>query len=361
MANDRFIELLTKKLSDEISSSESEEFKCLVDSDEACRQQYNFFKTYWVVHDEQYSNSDLMFQRVKSKIGVEEKDAEEDTETESPRKMFTFLRSVAAIFIAATGLALFWYFYGRNIKLTPTVNLSNTETPAGSKSKIVLSDGSIVLLNSETTLRYPDSFDGSPTREVYLNGEAFFEVIKDHQHPFIVHSGKMSIKVLGTSFNVKAYANEAVSETTLIKGAIEVTLADRPSDRIYLKPNEKLILGTPKGNKKARHTHLAAIIPDSAHSKYTLTNLTYFRPNDTTIVETSWTNNKLVFKDEAFVALANQMERWYGLKFTFKNDKLKDYPFTGIFDREDINQALRALELIEPFQYKIKNQIVYIY
>src|ERR1019366_6846207 len=110
------------------------------------------------------------------------------------------------------------------------------KSPSRVKSKIVLSDGSVVTLNSETTLRYPAEFNGQ-TREVYLDGEAFFDVAKDHKHPFIVHAGKMNVRVLGTAFNIKSYANDATSETTLIRGAIEVTMSDRPSDRIILKPN----------------------------------------------------------------------------------------------------------------------------
>jgi ferric-dicitrate binding protein FerR (iron transport regulator) len=96
-------------------------------------------------------------------------------------------------------------------------------------------------------------------------------------------------------------------------------------------------------------------------TKYALTNLTYFKSNDTTIVETSWVGNKLVFKDENFGELANQMERWYGVKIKFKNDNLKDYHFTGIFEKESVLQAMSALQMIEPFHYKVKNESVYIY
>jgi ferric-dicitrate binding protein FerR (iron transport regulator) len=356
MVNNRFIELLAKKLSAEIDDDELEEFKNLLANDDDCRRHYNFFKTYWVTDEEQYSNTDQMFQRIKNKIGV----PEEPLSAVKKHKPAVFWYSIAAVFLLGACFILCFVIYKGNQAFTGVVKLEKTVTPIGTKSKIVLSDGSVVLLNSETSFRYPLSFRGAHNREVYLNGEAFFEVSKDHHHPFIVHTGKMSVKVLGTTFNIKSYANETSSETTLIRGAIEVTLADRPSDRIILKPNEKLILGSPSLKNK-KNKRLNSLINYNPHTKYTLTNLTYFKSNDTTIVETSWTNNKLVFKDEDFYTLTNEMERWYGLKFKFKNDKLKDFPFTGIFDKEDINQALHALELIEPFKYKIKNQTVYIY
>ncbi|WP_295721147.1 FecR family protein [Mucilaginibacter sp.] len=363
MVNERFIELLAKKLSDEIDAGELEEFSFLIANDEACRQQNNFFKIYWVKNEEQYSNTELMFQRIRSKIEVPEKDTEE-TETgviaNSYKSSRIVIRSIAAILIAGVCIFAAYNFWGYNLKDLRVADLQQKKTPSRVKSKIYLSDGSIVTLNSETTLKYPPTFKGS-TREVYLNGEAFFDVAKDHRHPFIVHAGNMSIKVLGTAFNVKSYKNDLTSETTLIRGAIEVTLADRPSDRIILKPNEKLILKSTTFKKHIINRNLVAQTPDTAKTSYALTNLTYLRSNDTTVVETSWVNNRLVFKDEDFNELANKMERWYGIKVKFKNSAAKDYHFTGVFEKESVTQALSALQLIESFSYKYKNETVYIY
>jgi len=360
MVKERFIELLTKKLSDEINADELEEFNYFLLNDNECRQQYNFFKTYWVPNQEQYSNSDLLFQRIKKKIGADDPQTETHKEHTRPTGIFTFWRSMAAVFLVGIGIPLIFYFLHHSPKASHAANLELTKTPSRVKSKIVLSDGSIVTLNSETVLRYPSEFSGQ-TREVYLDGEAFFDVAKDHKHPFIVHTGKMNVRVLGTAFNIKSYANDVTSETTLIRGAIEVTMADRPSDRIILKPNDKLILKSTTFKKYSADRHLAAITPDSVHTNYALTNLTYLKSNDTTIVETSWVNNKLVFKDENFNSLANMMQRWYGVKIAFKNSNVKDYRFTGVFEKESILQALNALQMIEPFNYKLKNETVYIY
>jgi len=170
----------------------------------------------------------------------------------------------------------------------------------------------------------------------------------------------MNIKVLGTAFNVKSYSNDKNIETTLIRGAIEVTLSDRPSDRIILKPNEKLILNNTTFPLLKNNNNIASI-PENVNTNYALTNLTHLKSNDTTIVETSWVNNELVFKDEAFSDLANQMERWYGVKIKFKNSDFKDYRFTGVFVKENIMEALDALKMIETFNYKYKNETVYIY
>ena len=355
MVNDRFIQLLTKKLSDEIDESELAELNYMLANDEECLQQYNSFNNYWAQDQEKYSNEELLFQRIRSRITIPEDFDDTDSKKSWIRRFPFFWRSLAAIVIFGIGLFTYRYSNGESGK-TNEGNIAITKTPSRTKSKIYLSDGSVVTLNSETILRYPASFSG-PTREVYLNGEAFFNVTKDHTHPFIVHAGKMNIKVLGTSFNVKSYANDKNMETTLIRGAIEVTLSDRPSDRIILKPNEKLVLNNKTFNRPQPNLTTA----EENTTNYALTNLTHLRSNDTTIVETSWVNNELVFKDEAFSDLANQMERWYGIKIKFKNSDTKAYHFTGVFVKENIVEALNALKMIEPFNYKYNNETVSIY
>ncbi|HEY9003615.1 MAG TPA: FecR family protein [Mucilaginibacter sp.] len=357
MVNDRFIQLLTKKLSDEIDESELAELNYMLINDEECLQQYNFFKTYWAQDEEKSSNEEQLFQRIKNRITIPEDFDDTDSRKSWIRRFPFFWRSLAAVLILGISVFAYYGYAHHPSGINNEGNIAITKTPSRTKSKIYLSDGSVVTLNSETVLRYPASFSG-PTREVYLNGEAFFNVTKDHTHPFIVHAGKMNIKVLGTSFNVKSYANDKNMETTLIRGAIEVTLSDRPSDRIILKPNEKLVLNNKTFDKPRANTLPAA---EENSTNYALTNLTHLRSNDTTIVETSWVNNELVFKDEAFSDLANQMERWYGIKIKFKNSDTKAYHFTGVFVKENIIEALNALKMIEPFNYKYNNETVSIY
>lgn len=359
MVTDRFIELLAQKLSGEIDTEEQEEFNQLL-NDAECRRQYNLLKEYWVPDQEQYSNSKLLFDKVRSKINYPEPEGNRPGKSHKGIRRLILICAIAAVVLTFLGAGIFFYSSGSIFKTAKNTVLELTTTPSREKSKINLTDGTVVTLNSETTLKYPPSFSG-PTREVFLSGEAFFEVAKDHEHPFIVHAGKMSIKVLGTAFNVKSYKNDITSETTLIRGAIEVTLSDRPSDKIILKPNDKFVLKTNIEKKATAAKRQAIETHDNLKSSYKLSNVTYFKSNDTTVVETSWVNNKLLFKDEDFGELANKMERWYGVKIKFKTEAVKDYRFTGIFERESLEQALTALQMIEPFSYKEKNQTVNIY
>lgn len=362
MGDDRFIELVTKKLTNEISPEENEEFQHYLNNDEINRRDFEFLNIYWNSNDSEFADNALAFQKIKTKIKNLEAEATSVPLTTSPSKSIVpyFWRAVAAIILIVGGS---YFFYSKFSKPTNRVLVAaknswqNKNTVKREKSTIVLTDGTRITLNSQSSLTYPASFNGN-TREVYLSGEAFFDVHKDHQHPFIIHTGKMNIKVLGTAFNVKSYPNDPQSETTLIRGAIEVTIDGRPSDRIILKPSEKLILK----NGLFQTVGKNRIKPNPAEPDlYVLTTFTRLQQNDSIVVETSWTQNKFIFRDENFAALASRMERWYGVDIKFRKDALKQYRFSGMFEKETINQALDALRMTENFSYKIKNSTIYIY
>jgi transmembrane sensor len=367
MGNDKFIELAGKKLSNEISSDENDELQRCLANDASLREQYEALSAYWKHNDAEYADNALAFQKIKSKIK-----AQEVTEpvtailpTTAKKGIVRYLWRAAAAVVLIAGCAYLFYSKlttsGHEIANTAPSAWQNKNTFVREKSTIVLTDGTRITLNSQSSLKYPTNFTGK-TREVYLSGEAFFDVHKDHEHPFIIHTEKMNIKVLGTAFNVKSYPNEPSSETTLIRGAIEVTLDDRPSDRIILKPSEKLIVK--KGSfttVRKKDNKLTPATDSSGGTQYVLTNFTRLHQDDSAVLETSWTQNKLIFRDESFADLAIRMERWYGVEIKFKNDDMKKYRFTGTYEKETIAQALDALRITEDFHYKIKNSTIYIY
>jgi len=357
MANDRFIKLLTKDLSDQLTVTEREELKLLLQDNQEYREQKEMLEDYWRRDKAHYAVNAAMFKKVLDKIKAVE-------DPVAPRRKIVpaIWYSAAAVLLAVAGLFFLRHSRVRASDKEPVaLNWLQKTTRPTLKSLITLPDGTVITLNSATTLRYPDSF-GDGSREVYLDGEAYFDVAKDPQRPFIIHTNKMNIRVLGTAFNVKSYQNELMSETTLIKGSIEVTLSDRPSDRIILKPSEKLIVQD--NTSIVRNTDKAAASHTDSTGKgtrYSLTNLTYFRNNTKTVVETSWVENKLVFSDKDFTQLSGQLERWYGVHIVFENDKVQEYRFTGLFEKESLPEALDALKMIEPFNYRIRNSVVYIY
>jgi len=365
MGNDKFIELVGKKLSNEISPDEHNELLLCLANDASLREQYDALSAYWKHNDAEYADNALAFQKIKSKIKSQEVTEPMITVAPAKKGVVRYLWRAAAAVILISGCAYLFYSKvttsGREITGTAPSAWQNKNTFVREKSTIVLTDGTRITLNSKSSLRYPTNFTGK-TREVYLSGEAFFDVHKDHEHPFIIHTEKMNIKVLGTAFNVKSYPNDPSSETTLIRGAIEGTLDDRPSDRIILKPSEKLIVK--KGSFTTVHkkeNKLTPAIDSGAGTQYVLTSFTRLHQDDSDVLETSWTQNKLIFRNENFVDLAARMERWYGVEIKFKNDALKTYRFNGTYQKESITEALDALRCTEDFHYKIKKSTVYIY
>jgi ferric-dicitrate binding protein FerR (iron transport regulator) len=234
--------------------------------------------------------------------------------------------------------------------VTAAARENQVQTHMGTRTNLLLPDGTVVWLNAGSVLTYPASFSGEK-REVTLEGEAFFDVAANATHPFIVHTSTANIRVLGTSFDVKAYERDKTMETTLIKGSIEVTYR---KSRIVLKPNQKLVVAK-----------MIDSVAAEERPKDTAPEVRLLKPtievHTGAIIETSWTDNKLIFQDEDFKALAEQMERWYGVTIDFDRRELENLRFTGTFQKETIRQALEALQLTASFKYSITGNQITIY
>ncbi|HEY4936399.1 MAG TPA: FecR family protein [Puia sp.] len=232
--------------------------------------------------------------------------------------------------------------------------VSQISTKNGSKTNLILPDGTKVWLNAGSSLSYDSSY-GRNIREVALSGEAFFDVVKNKEKPFIIHASKINIKVLGTEFNVRSYPTDKTTEASLIRGSIEVTFKDKPNKKIILKPNEKIVVDNDltleniPGNPLLDRSKKINKVPGMA-----IKNLTYEYKTGA-IIETSWVENKLIFQDESFEEIARQLERWYGVSIIFKNNQLKENHLTGSFKNETIRQALDALKFTASFKYEIDN------
>jgi ferric-dicitrate binding protein FerR (iron transport regulator) len=227
----------------------------------------------------------------------------------------------------------------------------------GSKTQIKLPDGSSVWLNADSKLDYDKNFNLS-LREVHLTGEAFFDVVKNVKKPFIVHTGTTDIKVLGTAFNVRNYPLDKITETSLIRGSVEV-LEKASGKKWLLVPNEKLVLEKAtvplEENKKSTVGNTPAKPAVAAIKKLT------YQSNDTIPVETYWVNNKLYFINETFSDVSKKMERWYDVDFEFKNKAREKMVMYGTFKNETLQQALDALQFSFGFKYAIENKKVIIY
>jgi transmembrane sensor len=229
---------------------------------------------------------------------------------------------------------------------------NNVVTPTGSPKKIKLPDGTTVWLNARSTLTPSKNF-GSKLREVTLVGEAFFDVVKDRKHPFVVKTASMHLRVLGTAFNVRAFANEKKSEAALVHGSIEVTLVNNPDKKIVLKPSEKITV---------RNSNLQAA-PSSADlvekgrtlpiPLITLSNI-HYKDQDPLPVEVQWIEKKLAFESETLEDIAARMERFYGVSIDFQDESVKSLVLTGTFKEETLNEAIKGLQDASGSQFKFK-------
>lgn len=362
MSHSRFWNLVGKKLSGEALPEELDEINTLLKSHPELQYTTEQIEKYWREkgHKHEEYDAELAFEMhlvklkdagiilpaLESSVDVSEF-AEPEKKSKKYKKTLVF---VVLLVMGATG-GIIWYTNHNQsgLQQAASKNFSQVSTKQGSKSKLVLPDSTVVWLNSGSTLTYSENF-GTVNRNTTLIGEAFFEV-KKGSVPFMIHANSVQIKVMGTAFNVKSYPGEKTTETSIIRGKVEITMDQRPGEKFILNPNEKLIVTTEPELKKQQITTKTEPI-------VVLSGLT-FTP-DHTILETSWMQNKLVFQDESFSDLAKNMERWYGVNIEIQNENLRAERFTGTFTTETIQEALEGLQMSTSFRFTIKSNSIVI-
>lgn len=235
----------------------------------------------------------------------------------SIRKITVEILKIAAILLIG--------FWGSKQLLTQQSNKKQVQTvhvPAGQRAEITLADGTHVWLNSRSTLRFPEQFSTN-TRNVELDGEGYFSVQHDEDSPFIVHTQKYAIHVLGTEFNVKAYRNTSLFETALLKGSVEIS-SPNLKNGLQLKPNE------------------IVSIENRMLKKSTINNSDYFK----------WKEGLFCFENESIQDLINKLELYYDTTIEIQRPTLLRHHYSGKFRIQDgIEHVLRVLQLKHKFTY----------
>jgi len=219
-------------------------------------------------------------------------------------------------------------------------------TRPGSRTKLLLPDGTTVWLNASSKLSYNNDFL-KKGRHVQLDGEAYFEVAPNADQPFMITTDAMNVKVLGTAFNLRAYAGDKEAEAVLITGKIEVQVTRRPEERYLLRPFEKIAVLDKK------NTIVNDISLKKNEKSLVISNIN-FCDKDSTIAETAWVDNKLIFNGEHLSDLATRMERWFGTQIIVKDSSLQKFRVSGSFKNESLEDALKALSLITGCKYKLE-------
>jgi ferric-dicitrate binding protein FerR (iron transport regulator) len=268
---------------------------------------------------------------------------------------------VAAVFFM--GFSISWLIFSvYSVDTSPTAVYNEVSTPLGSKSKIRLPDGSEVVLNAGSKLRYPQAFQ-KDSREVFLEGEAFFNVSHDAKCKFLVNTKDIAIKVYGTKFNVKAYASDKTVETTLVDGKVSVVSkiegGRHDKKEILLKPNQRLVLYKQGGNGGEAPSGAVSTVEAGTKSDSQQPKLIVSRHVDPEYY-TSWKDGRLIIRSERLEHLAVKLERRYDVHIHFNNDRVKEYRFTGIIENETVEQVFDAIRTASKINYRIEKRDVWI-
>ncbi len=363
MHSENFIwQLASRSLSGEASCEEVALLEETLKQDESLQQRYEILKQFWhsshpltTSNDESKKHIARILEKAY-KADVLNENLVIETKRLRYRKIFrNFLRSAAVIIFLIVGLVLFNKKGNYSLpSQSPDKNMQQLVAQKGSRNRTILPDGSVVWLNAGSSLSYAGDFKSS-AREVYLKGEGFFDVVKENNHPFIVHANSVDIKVLGTAFNLKSYAEDNRVEATLIRGLIQVMRQGKGNQKpVFLYPNEKLIINLPENISKEKIQTGEKTIAPVVFKLYHLDS-TIKKEN---IIETSWIYNRLEFRGDSFEELAKKLERWYNIKIIFEDEAVKHLSFNGSFENETAEQAFAALQSAVPFDYTMQEQEV---
>lgn len=359
MDQDRMDVLLAKHLAGELSPEENEELEWAMLADPALRvtlqvlQRMRELPSGGTAAEEQ-----KMLERGLQRLHGEEREkikyqeiAEAAYQEEAKVRRLParwWMAAAAVVILVVAGAILFRGNKHPVIAAAAPVQDKEIATRYGTRVFQELPDGSKLWLNAGSKVKYAENF-ANGRRELTLTGEAFFDVKHDPEHPFIIHAGKLDVKVLGTSFNIRAYPNDSTMETTLIKGKVEIDFQGNPQSNIVLQPNEKVVIPVkemPVVQAAGRNVVRRMVAPDSTYR---------------TLIETSWVEDKLVFRNEAFSDVSMRLERWYNIHFSFEDKHYLHDRLTGYFKDQPIKNVMDALQISLGFRYRIDGDTIRIW
>lgn len=306
---------------------------------------------------------DRLFRKIKSEIKVHET----GVEGKFKMKRLSVVRnvilqglSIAAVFIFAFFLGSKKLFNSNSEIINGTVepielNYTEIKVPLGAISEIILPDSSQVMLNAGSTIRFRSDYN-SNNRDIQLQGEGYFKVAKNENLPLIVNTGNLKIKAVGTEFNVKAYPDEGIIETTLVSGIVEISKEGQDNVQFDLKPNQKAIYL----NKSDLITidAIKELEPLAVELTKTKDKDMLVSPIVDVDQVVAWTQSRLIIKGENLSDLCAKLQRKYDVNIVFSNDDIKKYRFSGTLENETLEQVLQAIKLNSPIDYIINGRNV---
>lgn len=264
-----------------------------------------------------------------NKLSINMKQHAELVDTPVKRVNYRFLSSIAASLVILIGVGWFTYRYVTSVPAPKNAVLKKVRTEAGQRLTITLSDGSSIILNGKSELEYPEKFDGQQ-RLVKLRGEGFFDIAHDEHKPFIVNTDSSVTQVLGTRFNLKAYADDEQIVMTVERGKVRFGRYDQ-KDQVVL---TKGMQGIMDFHKVVRRNQ---VLPEDAMD---------------------WTEDSFVIKNEPLANVAKRLERRYAVQVNIESQPLRSLTVTGTFKNAGLEDIMNSLAFSTGINYTIKNKII---
>lgn len=316
--------LIIRHLSGETHPEEEQLLHAWLEQSDTHRQEYDSLAQVWKLTSEEKSppNPENVYARIDAQI-------EKEKSFSIGRQPYTAVAAVITLLLVASTLV--WNYR----QLTHENQLwQEVQTLKGEQRQLQLSDGTLIYLNTESSIQYPEVFEGNE-RRVILDGEAFFDVARDTLKPFIISLPEGGIQVLGTSFNVKAYADDSKIETTVSSGKVAFLKPDENSLSTFIQPNEKLSY-----TKKDK-----SITKEQTEVEHSL----------------AWMNNKIVFQAQSLEEIAEALEHYFEIEIYFQNEQLRNCTLTGSFHKDSYQDILNTLAMTNTFTYKAEGKRITLY
>jgi len=285
------------------------------------KKQFEEYRKAWestlLISEMQGYDASLALQKVHNKISG----------GRSGNRHFNLQKIAATLLIPALLVSGIYIYYLKNTIQPAEIVWQTIETLPGQRSNVKLPDGTTVWLNSETKLTYPVPFSRE-SREVKLLGEAFFDVTKVEDCPFLVDIGDIDVKVLGTKFNISNYLSDERSEIILESGQVELYSKENAAKnaQLIMSPGEKAVY--------LKQERTLSIHPVQAD------------------LYTAWIDGKLIFRDDPMNEVVTKLSHWFNAEIIITNPTISRYTYTATFQNESLEQVLELLKISAPINYK---------
>ncbi len=319
---DKIKKLISRFLSEEASNEGLTELKEWIESSKENFVIFQHYRNIWnnSANFEQEKMTDInkSYQIVMKRVGTKS----------SFSKIWKYWRNIAALLLIPliAGNVLYYISTKENSPGVQEPVYNEIFASFGTRSAIILSDGSSLWLNSGSSLKYPEKFIGN-SRKVFLNGEAYFEVESNPEKPFIVETSTLSVRAIGTKFNVSGYSSDKETDVTLVSGKVEVITSDENNKQNTsgLLENQHLSFNKGKGT---------SLITTGDVNRYV-----------------SWKDGKLIFRDEPLSYVVKKLGQIFNVDIELRGEELQNYTFRATFQDESLQEILKLIKISSPVDY----------